>query len=144
MILVKKFAISAIGGWNSEFFINFSLFGHFGQFNDPLSIFHGQKSIQRAKLHGISVFSFNIILEFGNTGLKNVKKLVWNYLKFTFMPISITLANFMTPWLFILTNHHPACLMTWKKCLSFNIILEIQMLKYCNTDFDYWLKDWGK
>ena len=63
MILVKKFAISAIGGWNSEFFINFSLFGHFGQFNDPLCIFYGQKSIQRAKLHGKSVFSFNIIVE---------------------------------------------------------------------------------
>ena len=59
--------------WNI-FSIFTTFFPHFGLFTDPQTIYNGQKSIKRPKLHRKRVLLFNKIHKIGETGTKTVKK----------------------------------------------------------------------
>ena len=59
--------------WNI-FFYFYNFFAHFGLFSDPQTIYNGQKSIKRPKIHTKRVLLLNKIHKIGETGSKNVKK----------------------------------------------------------------------
>ena len=72
--------IGQTGHQNLKFWNIISIFSTFCTFwpiSDPLTNYKGQKSIQRPKLHGKSVFRLNIIHQIGQTGHPNFK--FWNF-----------------------------------------------------------------